>query len=277
MSKNLLAAIFLPVVAFHPASAQSPAQSPASTPAPRPSASVINGVNNAVEKDQSIQAHGKKGWRLEQAVITDPTRPRVLLIGDSILNGYHDELVTLLDGKASVDAWVNPYWQSPVYNALLRKVLDTYGPYDLVHFNTGLHGNSKRVKPQDYDPLTREFIAIIREKSPHAKIIWANITPVTVKKNPAELDPAGNANMVEQNRKAALIMKDLGIPTEDFYGLLVDRRAELALGDGYHWKAPAYTILAKAAAESISKQLEGVSHSPGKPAPDPTPTATPSP
>jgi lysophospholipase L1-like esterase len=244
----------------------------AQTPAPISSAYVLNGVNNAVEKDQSIQAHGKKGWRLEQATVTDTNRPRVLLIGDSILNGYQPELVKLLDGKAYVDAWINPYWQSKTYNELLAKVLDAAGPYDIVHFNTGLHGHSGRVKPQDYDPLTREFLAVIRRKSPHAKLIWANITPVTVKKCPKELDPVINANIQEQNRMASVIMKDLGIPTEDFYGLLVNRREELAAGDGFHWKAPAYTILANSAAESIGRQLEGLKHSSDRPLPEAMPT-----
>ncbi len=40
----------------------------------------------AAETDPRLHADGK-GWRLDKANITDPTRPRVLLIGDSILNG----------------------------------------------------------------------------------------------------------------------------------------------------------------------------------------------
>ncbi|MCX6902313.1 MAG: hypothetical protein NTW03_02295, partial [Verrucomicrobia bacterium] len=41
----------------------------------------------AAESDARLHADGKV-WRLDQAKITDPRRPRVLLIGDSILNGY---------------------------------------------------------------------------------------------------------------------------------------------------------------------------------------------
>jgi len=245
-----------------------PDPTPIPVPSARPTAPApISGVNNAVEKDPSIQPHGSKGWRLERAAVSDTNLPRVLLIGDSILNGYQHELVKLLEGKAYVDAWVNPYWQSETYNDLLAKVLDAAGPYDLVHWNTGLHGHGGRVKSREYDPLTREFLAIIRKKSPHAKIIWASITPVTVKKNPGLLDPVINADILEQNRKADLIMRDQGIPTEDFYALLVDRRRELAVGDGFHWTAPAYSLLARTAAKSIGKQLEGVRHNPEKPLP----------
>jgi hypothetical protein len=41
----------------------------------------------AVETDQRLHADGKS-WKFNKAVITDKTRPRVLLMGDSILGGY---------------------------------------------------------------------------------------------------------------------------------------------------------------------------------------------
>ena len=41
----------------------------------------------ATETDACLHADGK-GWRLDKAKVTDSQRPRVLLIGDSILNGF---------------------------------------------------------------------------------------------------------------------------------------------------------------------------------------------
>ena len=95
----------------------------------------------AGEPDAHLQAEGK-GWRLDRAEITDTTRPRVLLIGDSILNGYGKQVMSALAGKAYVDAWVNPYCQSEHLNKLLAEVMAN-GPYDVVHFNMGLHGWQK--------------------------------------------------------------------------------------------------------------------------------------
>lgn len=40
-----------------------------------------------VEIDPRLHSDGK-GWKLNQATIKDPKRPRVLLIGESILSGY---------------------------------------------------------------------------------------------------------------------------------------------------------------------------------------------
>ena len=52
----------------------------------------------APETDARLHADGK-GWRLNQAKVTDPSRSRVLLIGDSILNGYFRQVIAALDAK----------------------------------------------------------------------------------------------------------------------------------------------------------------------------------
>ena len=209
----------------------------------------------AKETDTRLHSDGK-GWGLDKAKIADPSRPRVLLIGDSILGGYMKSVITALDGKAYVDAWVNPYNQSEHVNKLLAEVLEN-GPYDVVHFNMGLHGWQKgRIKEGTFEPLTRAYIEVVKAKLPKAKIIWASSTPVTVKGKPTELDPEINPNIIEQNRMAANVMKEMNVPVNDFYSLLVGK-LELARGDQFHWTTPAYKILADVAISSITQSLPG--------------------
>jgi hypothetical protein len=207
----------------------------------------------AVETDARLHSDGK-GWRLEQATITDTKRPRVLLIGDSILNGYGKDVIAALKGTAYVDLWVNPYNQSTHLNKLLGEVLDK-GPYDVVHFNMGLHGwQAGRIKDGTFEPLTKDYVEVIRAKLPKARIIWASSTPVTVKGKPAELDPEINPIIVEHNRMAAKVMAELKVPVNDFYALLVDRR-DLARGDSFHWTAPAYKMLTESCLASVRNAL----------------------
>lgn len=105
-----------------------------------------------------------QGWRLDKARIADSKLPRVLLIGDSILNGYRNRAIRALEGKAYVDAWVNPYHQSEHLNKLLARVLE-HGPYDVVHFNMGLHGWPEgRIKPGTFEPLTKAYVEVIRKR-----------------------------------------------------------------------------------------------------------------
>jgi hypothetical protein len=205
------------------------------------------------ESDTRLQADGK-GWRLDKAKVADAKRPRVLLIGDSILNGYMKAVMASLDGRAYVDAWVNPYNQSEHLNKLLAEVLAN-GPYEVVHFNMGLHGWQKgRIKDGTFEPLTKAYVEVIRATLPKAKIIWASSTPVTVKGKPTELDPEINPIIVGHNRMAANVMAELHVPMNDFHGLLAPR-LELARGDQFHWKPEAYQILAKAATDSILREL----------------------
>ena len=206
-----------------------------------------------VETDKRVQSDGK-GWRVEKAVIKDAKLPRVLLVGDSILNGYQGHATKLLAGKANVDLWVNPYNQSAHVNQLLAEVLAN-GPYDVVVFNMGLHGwQEGRIKPGTFEPLTKAYVEVLRSKLPKAKLLWASSTPVTVKGKPSELNPEINPNIVEQNRMAAKVMAEMGVPVVDFYGLLVDRR-ELARGDMFHWTGPAYELIARAAVDAILREL----------------------
>ena len=207
------------------------------------------------ESDARLQSDGQ-GWRLDRAKITDPKRPRVLLIGDSILNGYLKTVVAALDGKAYVDAWVNPYNQSEHVNKLLAEVL-AHGPYDVVHFNMGLHGWQKgRIKDGTFEPLTKAYVQVIKDKLPAAKIIWASSTPVTVKGKPGELDAEINNVILDHNRMAAKVMKELRVPVNDFYALLAPK-LDLARGDQFHWKPEAYGILARAVTGSVLRELGG--------------------
>jgi hypothetical protein len=215
--------------------------------------SVAQDLSRAKEADARLHADGK-GWRLNMAKVSDADRPRVLLVGDSILNGYHRQVIEALRGEAYVDAWINPHCQSEYFNSLLAKVLD-HGPYDVVHFNMGLHGWQKgRIKPGTFKPLTRAFVEVIREKSPEARIIWATSTPVTVKDQPTELHPEINPVIVEHNRMANEVMAEMDVPINDFYSLLVDK-LKLARGDRFHWKREAYDLLAKKVVASIEREL----------------------
>jgi hypothetical protein len=207
----------------------------------------------ATESDARLHADGK-GWRLDMATIVDPKRPRVLLIGDSILNGYLKQVAADLEGKAYVDAWVNPYCQSEHLNKLLAEVLAN-GPYDVVHFNMGLHGwQEGRIKAGTFEPLTKAYVQVIRDQLPQAKIIWASSTPVTVKDKPTELNPDINPIIIDHNKRAAAVMNELDVPMNDFYGLLIDK-LELARGDQFHWQPDGYKILAQAVTDSVVREL----------------------
>ena len=198
---------------------------------------------------------GPGGWGFYPDKKRDPALPRVLLIGDSIVNGYRAVVIHELAGKASVDVWLTPACESdPKLHEDLGKVL-AQGPYAVVHFNIGLHGWPEgRIPEGQYEPLMSAYVATLRQAAPNAKLIWASSTPLTVKGKPTELDPVNNPTMTKRNASAAEIMKTAAIPVNDLYGLVADK-LELGLGDRCHWKAPAYELMGKQAATFITEAL----------------------
>ena len=215
--------------------------------------SVFADLPTARESDKRLQSEGK-GWRLEKAQIINSKMPRILLIGDSILNGYARQVIKKLDGKAYVDMWVNPYHQSENLNKVLDRVL-SQGPYDLIHFNVGLYGwQEGRIKKGTFIPLTRDYVKVIKSRYPKAKLIWANSTPVTEKNNVAALDSEINPTIIEHNRMAKLVMDEMNVPINNFYELL-DKNRKLAKGDRFHWTRPAFDLLADMVTKSVLREI----------------------
>ena len=214
---------------------------------------------SAQESDTRLNAQGGV-WRIYPAEAPEPGLPRMLLIGDSVLNGYRAEVCRILKGKANIDAWVNPYHQASAgLHQMIREVLAT-GPYAVIHFNLGLHGWPKgRIPDGQFESLMRDYVRVIADNARGARLIWASTTPVTVKGQPLQLDPEINAIILEHNRLAALVARDTGIPVDDLYSVAA-ARLDLAKGDQFHWADQAYRLMAASVAESIAAALAPEKH-----------------
>ena len=193
----------------------------------------------------SSQEKDSAGGNFGTGVAEASGLPRVLLLGDSISLGYHDDVVSLLSGKAEVS---RPRANcADTVNGLqhLAEWLGD-GAFDIIHFNFGLHdlcyrhpdaeayGKRDKEKGQQSVPLERtaagswwhgdhasgasytdNLEAIVAQlAATGAKLIWANTTVV----------PEGEAGRVvgdelRYNAAAADVMVRHGVPTDDLYTL----------------------------------------------------------
>jgi len=249
-----------------PAQDKPGAAAPAADPAPKAGGQPKKlDLPPAVETDKRVQSNGP-AWGVTQAAITNPALPRVLLIGDSLLNSYRIPAINRLETIANVDAWVNPFFQSEGFNKKLEEVLTKLGPYDVVHFNIGLHGfqsdqtvkgmaeKQPRVPLDQFKPLTKSFVEVIQRICPNAKIIWANTTPITLKEKPSELDPVNNPIIIEHNRLAAEVMAEMNIPINDFYAMSLPHLDWKS--DAFHWKSDGQKMQGEACADAVLKALK---------------------
>ena len=80
------------------------------------------------------------GPAVRQVLVADAKLPRVLLIGDSILGGYHAKAAELLRGKVSLDVWITPKHIGSKDLPADMKAIFAEHTYDVILFNDiGLH------------------------------------------------------------------------------------------------------------------------------------------
>ena len=246
----LTALLLTPLAAINAADVSPAPVTPATTPA-------VSAINKNQETDKRMPANTAGGWKLEKAKVTNPSLPRVLLIGDSILGGYRSLVIKALAGKANVDTWLTPIHQGRPDTLSQYKEAISQDSYQVIHFNIGLHGiQPGRIPADKYIPLTRALVQAIRDTAPQAKVIWANTTPALRISETDELDPEMNPVVVAHNAMAAQIMAEYKIPTNDLYSLMV-AHLDLRKGgkDNFHWKPEANPLMAKIIVESIEREL----------------------
>jgi alpha-glucosidase len=206
----------------------------------------------AAEKEGQPPVGGQ--WGVRRATITDPSLPRVLLVGDSIAIGYGERVAARLKGKANVDVWVTPNWLGPELNRQAQAVLKDAG-YSVIHFNeSGLHAWAPgRIPDGQYGPLMQSYLAVLKSAAPHARLIWASTTPVTEAGHTGKTDELDKL-IAGRNALCEPMMRQSGIAVDDLHILMMNH-LDMARGDRFHWTDAGYELLAESAAKSIEQYL----------------------
>ena len=183
------------------------------------SADVAGGYPFPVSEND--RGHENIEWQRAYAFhVTDANKdlPRVLLIGDSIVCGYENEVAKILDGRMNVSYWASSYCvTSPNYLKYLALYLEE-SKFDVVHFNNGLH--SLGTDPVPYEKAYEAALRLVREKQPGAKLVWATSTPLK--------DPGRTAKVKTLNAAAERAAARAGTDAkDDLFALLdpIDRNA----------------------------------------------------
>ena len=188
-------------------------------------------------------------WSVSYAFgcLSRPDLPRVLLVGDSICNGYKDGVRERLKDVANVTYWASSYCvTSPGYLELLDFYLDE-AKYDVIHFNNGLHSLDADVA--EWERALEEALRLIRRKQPDAKVVWATSTPLRVAGMTAK------AKALNEAAQRVLARLGGGIATDDLFAAMdpLDRATEWS--DDFHFRAPARDRQSGLVAEACRRAL----------------------
>jgi len=207
------------------------------------------------QTDEQMGLHAEGGpWKFYPAEEKNDSLKNVLLIGDSVMNGFRQLVTDSLKKTANVDCWLTPkHLNSEHLFTDLQKVVSS-NHYEIIQFNIGLHGWPEgRIKDDEYVPLLEKYVQTLIDHAKDAKLIWATTTPVT-EEGVAELNKEINPTITGRNSLAASVMKKYNIQVNDLYGL-VAVKLNLAKLDRFHWKPEGYQLMAN---QSIKYIAQGI-------------------
>lgn len=195
---------------------------------------------------------------------------RVLILGDSISIGYTEHVRALLGEDAVVvrptreggEGAENCAGTSYGKDHIERWLSLDGGPFDVVHFNFGLH-DLKRVSaatggnsndPEDANQAPLEVYAAqlrsITERltSSGATVIFATTTPVPTGGVRPHRDPG---DVLRYNAAAEELMAELGVRVNDLYSFALPRLEVLQRPVNVHFTRAGSMVLAEQVAEAL--------------------------
>jgi len=178
--------------------------------------------------------------------------PRVLLIGNSITQGYYPVVETNLKDKAYVARYTSS--RGIIDPALFNEIenLITHHKFDVIHFNNGLHGID--YDATQYEKGLRKLVRILEKHGQGAALIGATSTRVLPGFSGWKSDEL-NLKMVEtRNEIMFRVCVEKGIEVNDLFNVTVDH-PEMYSGDKIHYIGSGYQALGIQATSFILKIL----------------------
>ena len=183
--------------------------------------------------------------------------PRVLTIGDSIMQGYFSATQAELAGQFTL------FQPSPGSGQTDDAVglMDTWlaaGPWDVIHFNWGLHDlytqnvNHPGVNAVPIDRYEANLRVLVPKLvASGAELVWCSTTPGVDPAFPVE-------DVLAYNAVAAEVMGEYGIPIDDLHALMlpVQEQYQRSPGD-IHYNAAGSALMAEQVAASILSVHDG--------------------
>ena len=178
--------------------------------------------------------------------VRDSSRPRVLLIGDSICNGYQQNVRELLAEKANITFWASSKCVTdPDYFRELELILGS-NRYDCISFNNGLH--SLTTNRSEWEEAYHAAVKFIRAKCPDAYLSLTLCTPLN--------DPEKDAISRALNGITRALAEKEALPVIDLYAAVEKLDKDEQMTDVYHWKETGRRLQAETICKHMTERLK---------------------
>ncbi len=178
------------------------------------------------------------------------TGKRILLIGDSITNGYKGLVKNMMSNQYYIDMYATSRaLDNGSFTRELEYMLEFCDlKYDVIHFNNGLHGTHQDI--ETYKNYYEKVIGYIMNTSMNSKLILVLSTPVTQKDDVTIFDEK-NEIIRQRNHVVMKLAQKYNLLTNDLYNVVVGE-PNIRNNDGFHYLERGYQILAEAVYNKIS-------------------------
>lgn len=203
------------------------------------------------EKKQArgVKKEVKEWLRLWCDDTTNDDLPRVLLIGDSINEGYQGHVRNMLAGIAYVDYVSTSYsLDNPIYEKMIVELAKN-SHYDLITYNFGLHG--AHLSARSYRARYEKVLLKLLKCAP---VIPVSTTMVY---KPESNRPNAYWKKRVLARNAALyeLAEKHNLPVCDLYKVCLTIPVSMRTSDGVHFAQEGYNILATAMTAVLREHL----------------------
>lgn len=176
----------------------------------------------------------------------DNESPRVLLIGDSICNGYQPFVRENLGEYANVTYWVSS--KCVTDDRFLRELdfyLDAF-KYDMIFFNNGAHSTDEF--PEERETAFVNAVDFIRAKYPSVPLVLVNCTPG----QPDDL----TERFRKFNEFTDKVAKDKNLPVIDLFTPMEATDKSVTMRDAFHWTPEYSSVQGKIISDYVMANLK---------------------
>lgn len=208
---------------------------------------VVISQKTTSESNQKIERENIEWCDIWVTNAQSDDKPRILLIGDSILIGYYNSVRDNLEGDAYCARFATSACVAdPAFHQQLELMLSQY-EYSVIHFNNGLHGIG--YTEEEYLAGYEKAIQLIKKTTPESKLVLVLSTPLQSTSEKNYLNP----RIDERNRIVTNLAKKYGASVNDLNSISKDHPEYYK--DPYHYNAEAIELQGKQVVETIENLI----------------------
>ncbi|MFP4192527.1 MAG: SGNH/GDSL hydrolase family protein [Candidatus Hydrogenedentota bacterium] len=200
-----------------------------------------------LEQEQNVEREDIEWCDIWIPSASDNDKPRVLLIGDSITNGYYDSVNNQLQDEAYCAKFTTSACVAdPAFHKQLEVMFSEY-EYAVIHFNNGLHGFG--YTEEEYRAGYEKALNSICQHAPNAALILALSTPLQSTSEEDHLNP----RIEERNSMVRELADRHDAEINDLHSISTGHPEHYT--DPYHFKGEAIELQSEQVVDAIKRLL----------------------